>query len=383
MLMDCRRILLYNDRYMRFLFVVFLLLMLGVLAASHLFIYATLVRFFAVASPSVKKLLAGAITFLASSFFFASLLIHWWENIATRSFYFLTGVWLGLVAVFIALAVVGWPVLLLGEKFSLGLSGRWLGGLIVAVSLLVTGYGIFNAGRPVTRELEVRMNNLPEIWRGKVVVQITDIHLGAVHRPDFIEKVIARVNELKPEMVFITGDYYDGMDGQLDELARPLNDIKAPRGVYFVTGNHETYLGLEAVFAALGKTRVKVLNDETATVDGLSVVGVGYPPFGERKSLTEVLNRLKPSRPAILLYHEPRQIEAAAASGLVDLMLMGHTHDGQVWPIEYISRLIYKKFVYGLYQVGDMIVYTSSGVGTWGPPLRTGNHPEIVAIRLE
>lgn len=368
---------------MRFVFVFFLFLMILVLAASHLFIYAAAVKFFGIESQPVKRLLAAFVGFWGLSFFVASVLIHWRENVFSRGFYFLAGSWLGLAATFISIALVGFAVIFLSQKLGRAMDAKIIGWLAVLVSLIITAYGISNAARPQVKELAVKLDGLPENWRGKTVVQITDVHLGAVHRERFLSDIIDKINRLKPEAVLITGDYFDGMDGQLDEFALPLDRIEAAKGIYFVTGNHETYLGLDKVFAALAKTETKILDDEAVTIDGLTLVGISYPRFGQRKKLPEVLAGLNPSRPAILLYHEPRQIAAVARSGLVDLMLMGHTHDGQFWPIQHISRLIYGKFVSGLYQTGDLASYTSTGVGTWGPPLRTGNRPEIVAIKLE
>lgn len=368
---------------MRFIFIFFLLLMLSILAASHIFVYATLVRFFAVDSVANRKIIASLVIFFGLSFFLSSLIIHWWENIISRSYYFVAGSWLGFITVFIALSIFGWLILGLSERTGLVINEKIIGVVIVVLSVFISAYGIYSAGRPEVNELRIKIDNLPAGWQGKTIVQISDVHLGAIHRPDFIEKITAKINQLKPEAVFITGDYYDGMDGQLEELAKPLDDLEAPKGIYFVTGNHETYLGLDLVFAALNKTKIKILNDEKVTLDGLTVTGVSYAPFNETKRVAETVKKIAPEKPSILLYHEPRQIESIAETNLVDLMLSGHTHNGQIWPIKYISRLIYKKYTNGLQQIGKMSVYTSSGVGTWGPPMRTAAQPEIVAITLE
>ena len=120
-------------------------------------------------------------------------------------------------------------------------------------------------------------------------------------------------------------------------------------------------------------------------VNGLQIVGISYPERGFSKDLAEVTRKISgfnPRVPSILLYHNPTQIAQAKALG-ISLQLSGHTHKGQIFPIQFISRLIYKKYYNGLHVEGDYTIYTSSGAGTWGPTMRAGNHPEIAVIHLE
>jgi hypothetical protein len=369
---------------MRLIFVVFFAAALALLLASHFYIYLSLVRLFSIESLLIKRILGVALVLLAAGFFVASALIHYWENWFSRGLYFVAGGWMGLLMSLLIFISAAWLIIVLAEKLDLFSARQLIGILVLIISFALTGYGIWNGLNPVIREFSVKIKDLPLEWRGKTIVQLTDVHLGAVNGAAFIKKITAQVNALGAEAVFITGDYFDGMDGRLDSLAEPLNELTAPRGVYYITGNHETYLGLKEVFTALSKTKVRVLNDESVDLAGLTLVGVEYPgDFDQKKDIPALLARLGVKRPSILLYHEPRQIEAIAASGLVDLMLTGHTHNGQVWPVKYISRLVYGIYVTGLHRIGDFTEYTSVGTGTWGPPLRTGNRPEIVVITLD
>jgi hypothetical protein len=369
---------------MRLIFIVFFLAMLAILLAGHLYVYLSLIRFFSLAAPLAKRSLGIILVLLSASFFVASILIHYWENWFSRGLYFLSGSWLGMLMSLLIFITAAWLVIVLAERFGLPPARLAIGIVALVLSFALTGYGIWNGLTPVVKELKVKINNLPAEWQGKKIVQLSDVHLGAVNGSAFIKKIVSQVNALKPEAVFITGDFFDGMDGRLDSLAEPLNELEAPRGIFYITGNHETYLGLKSVFEALGKTKAQVLNDQSVNLSGLTLVGVEYPSdFNQKKNIPELLGRLNVKRPSILLYHEPRQIKEIAASGLVDLMLAGHSHDGQVWPVKYISRLVYGVYVTGLHQIGDFTEYTSVGTGTWGPPLRTGNRPEIVAITLE
>jgi hypothetical protein len=255
----------------------------------------------------------------------------------------------------------------------------------VALAGLYSAYGIWNAYHPRVRNLAVRIKNLPPAWQGRKVVQLSDAHLGYVLRASFASHLVAMVNAQKPDLVAITGDLFDGVDGKLEDLIAPLNDLRAPLGIYFVTGNHETYLGVERAYAALRTTPVRILADEMMVIDGLQVIGVSYPERGHSKNFAQVFAKLPgfdTALPSILLYHSPAHILEAKAAG-VSLQLSGHAHHGQIFPIQFISRLVYGRYYYGLHAEGDCTLYTSSGAGTWGPTMRTGNHPEIAVIQLE
>ena len=172
---------------------------------------------------------------------------------------------------------------------------------------------------------------------------------------------------------------FDGAGQKFAHLADPINQIKAPLGIYYITGNHETYINIEKALAAIANTAAITLRDELREVDGMQVLGIDYPLPGKPKDMGPVLSKLDKSRPSIVLFHEPKHVDQIKEAG-AGLMLSGHTHKGQVWPFGWITRVIYKKLDYGLHQIGDFNIYTTTGVGTWGPPFRTGNRPEIIKI---
>jgi hypothetical protein len=248
----------------------------------------------------------------------------------------------------------------------------------VALACLYSAYGVWNAYHPRVRDLTVRIKDLPPAWRGRKVAQLSDVHLGSILRAGFASRLVARVNAENPDLVAITGDLFDGADGKLEELAAPL-------GIYFVTGNHETYLGVERAYAALRTTPVRILADEMVVIDGLQVIGVSYPERGHSRDFAQALAQIPgfdPALPSLLLYHSPTHIAEAKAAG-ISLQLSGHAHHGQLFPIQFISRLVYGRYYHGLHMEGDYTLYASSGAGTWGPTMRTGNRPEIAVIQLE
>lgn len=180
----------------------------------------------------------------------------------------------------------------------------------------------------------------------------------------------------------------------------------AKNAILFVTGNHENYIGLNRALSVLGKTRINILHNEAIDIDGLQIIGISYPGVKEIDEIQGLakLSQNSPSKiPRILLFHTPTSINpgdgdgadrhfatywvpdtsySAARKLAVDLQLSGHTHAGQIFPFGYLTRLLYKNFDYGLRRLNGFSIYTTCGVGTWGPPMRTGNQPEIVVLSL-
>jgi uncharacterized protein len=371
---------------MQILMIFFLIVLaLVIYFGAHYLFYFSFIHFFAITSQTNRGVILGVIIFLSFSFILATLAAHFKECIVTRTLYFLSGFWLGLLVNLLLAAVIGglifWFVGILGYN----ISSILVGCLFFSVALIFSVYGIWNAFEPRIKNIQVTIKNLPAQWKGKNIVQLSDIHLGNIYQAGFLEKIVKMSNDLHPDAVVITGDLFDGMDGNLAKLVGPLNDLQAPDGVYFITGNHETYLGVNEAFAVLKNTKVNILDDAVRNIDGLQLVGISYPQRGQTKDLTETLKKLSnfiSGAPTILLYHSPTFIQEAKDAG-VNLQLSGHTHLGQLFPFNVITYLVYGGYDYGLHIEGDYSIYTTNGLGTWGPAMRTGNVPEIVNITLK
>ena len=230
----------------------------------------------------------------------------------------------------------------------------------------------------------MRLANLPLAWRGRKVALISDVHLGHVRNGSFLRRMVAKILSEDPDAIFIAGDLYDGTAIDAQRAAEPLNKLTAPHGVYFVAGNHEQFGDDSKYLGAITAAGVRVLSNEKVEADGLQIVGVPYRNATQDTHLASVLEgvRLDRGRASILLTHAPDRPAIAEAAG-ISLQLSGHTHLGQFVPWSWMARRIYGQFVYGLSQIGKMQVFTSSGAGTWGPPLRLGSNPEIVMLELE
>lgn len=362
----------------------FLIIALSILFLGHYFVYFSFVQFFGIDAPQHRAALAAILFLLAVSFIASSILAHWADSFFVRAYYFISSLWLGVGLTLTTTFAFAWVVWAAFRLLRREPTLIWFGAAGVALACIYTAYGIWNAYHPRIVNLTISIKNLPSAWRGKKLVQISDVHLGRILGARFLERIVAKVNAQAPEIIFITGDLFDGTLGHLEELVAPLNALEAPQGVYFITGNHETYLGVERSYAALRTTRARILADEMVIVDGLQVIGISYPERGQSSDFAEKIARLPgfdPNRPAILLYHSPTHIAEAKSAG-ISLQLAGHAHQGQIFPLQPITRLIYGRYYHGLHTEGDYNLYATSGAGTWGPTMRTGNHPEIVVIRL-
>jgi predicted MPP superfamily phosphohydrolase len=209
------------------------------------------------------------------------------------------------------------------------------------------------------------------------------LHLGHVRNGSFLRRMVAKILREEPDAIFIAGDLYDGTAIDAGRAAEPLSELTAPHGVYFVAGNHEQFGDDSKYLRAISAAGVRVLSSEKVEVDGLQILGVPYRNAGGGK-LASALDSmgLDRGRASILLVHAPDHPEIAEAAG-VSLQLSGHTHLGQFVPWSWMARRVYRQFVYGLSRIGKMQVFTSSGAGTWGPPLRLGSNPEIVMLQFE
>jgi uncharacterized protein len=363
---------------------VFLAVVQSILFASHWFVYKTWMAFRAAPDPQGLSALAIAFAILAVTFPAASLLAWRYSNVFARVYYKAAAVWLGFFSFLVLAAIASW--ILFGV---VQLSGSHWDRQSIALSLfglatIASVYGLVNSAMVRVKRLTVNLPNLPAAWQGRVAALVTDMHLGHVRGGPFAKRIVRMLGRYRPDIVMIGGDLYDGTAADARKLAEPLGDLSIPWGIYFITGNHEEFSDSTKYLDAVQKSGVRVLNNEKVDVDGLQIVGVHYRDAAQPERLRGILRRaeLDANRASILLTHAPNQLWIAAEEK-IGLQLSGHTHGGQFFPFTWITSRIYGRFVYGLQRLENMLVYTSCGAGTWGPPMRVGTRPEIVLIRLE
>lgn len=367
---------------MKIQMVLFVLAALLILLAGHALLYFSLVKFLVISSVAVKKILVITLGILSSSFLITIILVYWHGNVVFDSLYYLASAWLGLMLYLFFATVATWIIFLIIRILGLSVSLRFIFSLFISAAVVYSVYGLWNAQHPLEKTIHVLIPDLPASWQGRTAVQISDIHLGAIHKGDFFRKLTERIKVINPDIIFITGDLMDSGSRDIYDYASSLNELKPPLGIYFITGNHETYLSLDKALVDLRKFNMTILRDEMVTVDGVQLVGIDYPQTGQIKDVSLVLNKFNRTGPSIVLFHEPSQLGKFEAWG-ANLLLAGHTHVGQLWPLGYITRKVFQGNDYGLHTYNNFSVYTTSGVGTWGPPLRTGNRPEYVVIKFQ
>ncbi|MFZ4499938.1 MAG: metallophosphoesterase [Minisyncoccia bacterium] len=258
--------------------------------------------------------------------------------------------------------------------------------VFLSISLLFGITGLIQSRYITTVEYAVTLPNLPEEWNGKRAVLVADTHFGLVNHVGFSDKVVNNILALNPDLVLNAGDFYDGPKIETAPITASWKRLADTIPVFYAPGNHEAYGDYEAFVHSVRDAGVTVLDNKLIEHKGVQIAGITYYGTDEEskvaaKSALENLS-LNKAMAAILINHPPTSLAEAETAG-VNLMVSGHTHNGQFWPMTYVVRPIYGIYYYGLNLFNTMQVLTTSGVGTFGPPFRTFNAPELVVITFK
>jgi predicted MPP superfamily phosphohydrolase len=379
----------------------FLLVAMSIVGAAHLYVWLRLV--FAPAWSAPWGALATAFLFLA--WLSIPFTLNWgrrlsppWAALVAWPGY----AWLGssfLLFVSVAavdivrglLAVASWaaqlPPVFAGNELEVARAWATLAGTLGGSLVLCA---LWLGRRVVVRRVVVPLGKLPAALNGMTIVQLSDVHVGPTIGKRFLDRVVDSVNALQPDVVAITGDLVDGSVSRLAPHVAPLARLRARHGVFFVTGNHEYYAGVEEWCTHLGELGVRVLRNERVRIgDGehsFDLAGVDdyagrHFGHGHGADIERALSGRDETRELVLLAHQPRAVVEAERAG-VGLQISGHTHGGQIWPFNYLVRL-QQPVTSGLVRFGRSLIYVSNGTGYWGPPMRLGSPAEITQLVLE
>jgi predicted MPP superfamily phosphohydrolase len=240
------------------------------------------------------------------------------------------------------------------------------GQVMVALVCIIAIYSFVNA-----QMLQVKAIKLPFVRKLRIV-QLTDVHIGAVHGAKYLARIVDMVNNLKPDFILITGDIVSGTvapgSSQLENFGR----LEAP--AYMAPGNHEHYEGMDEIRAALPKN-IEILRDQEIKLDGYSVFGLD---FVEEQGVSGARTIDKKfDRPVIVMAHVPQFLDLPEGS----IILAGHYHAGQIFPLNWVGGWFIKQFK-GIYTEKGVTLYISPGTATWGPPMRFGSRNEITMLEL-
>ncbi|ROL60733.1 metallophosphoesterase [Bacteroidetes/Chlorobi group bacterium MS-B_bin-24] len=258
----------------------------------------------------------------------------------------------------------------------------------VLLSILVLGiFGYIHRSSIKVKEINIEVNNRGKEYR---ILFFSDLHISVINNHKFLETLVDKVNRLEPDVVLIGGDIVDEKPEKLEEygLTEKFKDLRAKFGIFAITGNHEYINGAEKIIGFIeGNYNIKFLRDTSVLIDNSFYI-VGREDRSSkvfsrrnRKNLAEILKDIPQNAPKILLDHQPFNLDEATIFDF-DLQLSGHTHNGQIFPLNLITNLLYE-VSWGYKRKGKTHIYVSSGVGTWGPPVKIGSDAEIVLIRFK
>lgn len=374
----------------------------------HYFLFFSWTRFFNIHSSPVKLGLSLIMFFLSITFILSSIFIHISNNPFTRAYYLFSGTWLGLMSFLLIMTAFIW--LLKGGLWFLpnNLPAKAiiqnLSYFLYGIAIIYTGFCHYQFYKVEVNSIEVPIKNLPQQWQGKKIMHLSDLHLGGAKGLKFLKTLVPLVNDQNADLILITGDLFDGATNSQGKYIPYLNNFKAKQGIFFTSGNHEIYSGVEKSRNSIKNSKIILLDNKAIVIDGLQILGISYPEFKnttafdfkDPKTFTKNL-------PTILLYHTPTSIKANgetlpevrssdylapdttfsfAIDNGISLQLSGHTHAGQFFPFTWVAKKVFKGLHYGLHKIDDFYINISSGTGSWGPPLRSGHLSEIVVITL-
>jgi predicted MPP superfamily phosphohydrolase len=331
---------------------------------------------------------------LASTFILGKILERNNSTIFTDILNIIGGFWMGfMLYAFLLLIIsdIALPVLRLSGIITVEnvpFLKKWSFLITLAISFVLITGGFINAIIPVVRKYDIVIDKSAGDLKNLRIAAVSDIHLGSIIRKRSIKKLSGMLQKSNPDIVFLLGDIVDGEIGPVlrDDLLKYFTCPKCKDGLLAITGNHEFIGGASITIPYIEKNGIRILKDEVVTLDGgIQIIGRidrdGYRfDRKERLPLGDLMKQVDQTKPIILLDHQPLKLYETEKAG-VDLQLSGHTHNGQMWPLNYITRMIYE-VSYGYKRKGNSQIIVSSGFGIWGPRIRSGSRSEVLLINI-
>ncbi len=360
----------------------FLSVALLVYASMHLYALGKVWRAFPHSRLLALALVAAGIALTFSPFLVSLIEMQGWRDV-TAGAAWVTYTWMGYLVLFFCVGVLAdlFRALAAILKVKWPLSEFTAFRTVALLSLALLGYGLMEAHQLSVERIDI---STPKLASGRVTIaQISDLHLGTMAGERFLDRIVARLQEIKPDIVVATGDIVEGHGGDLDALAPRFRSYVPPLGAYAVIGNHENHGGAENALRFLHGAGFTVLRGESARAGGIVLAGIddsralvtGLQP---RPDMRKLLASLPARDYVVLLKHQPVVDDAIP----FDLQLSGHIHGGQIFPLVFLTQLIYGANA-GLTRLADgRLLYVSRGAGTWGPPIRVFAPPQITLVTI-
>ncbi|NLF38480.1 metallophosphoesterase [bacterium] len=363
---------------------IFIAVALSVWTLMHLYVYMRVATVPCAVAHVPRRVLAVAMMALWACYPLGRILgargMHW----IARPFEFAGAIWLGalflLLSALFAVDVVTLGGYLLPKIAPVARGWAALAACVLSVAAVTQGLR-----QPVVREYQIALRGLPPERDGLVLAVLSDLHLGSLIGERWIARLVGRVNAMHADAVLLVGDVVDGHVDHVEDLLHVLQELRAPLGVWAVTGNHEYYAGADRCVRLFEDAGYAVLRDRCAEV-APGLVFAGVDDLAARREMgipIDPFSAMLSNRPrgaVVLLSHTPARIASAASAG-AGLMLSGHTHNGQLWPFNFIVRLVYR-YIGGMHMIDKMPLIICRGTGTWGPRMRLWRPSEFLRITL-
>ena len=368
-------------------FMIFLLSFLTIFLGVNIYVPARIsyyLHFYSSHTKLIYLFFLGA-AFLSIAGF---LLEQKFSSTYTQWGYVIGSVWLGfLLYIFITLFFIDcfkFLFSIFGSDYSMALRTRYYaaGVILIAITLLLIG-GFINARRPVIVNKKITIEKPLRNVQNLRVVVASDLHFGAIIGKSYEKKFTEMVSQLQPDIVFLCGDIIDGNVTPVIRkgIGSHIKNLQPPLGVFAVTGNHEYIGDILKSKEFYQSINIPIIKDCLVVLDnGLQIIGRKDAHSFTQLPLDSLMEKANLEYPIVVLNHQPHHLQQAADLG-VDLHLSGHTHHGQLWPFNYITQALFD-ISWGYKKINNSHFYVSSGFGTWGPPFRIGNKPEVLCMDI-
>jgi len=373
-------------------YIIFFAIVFSIYGLINIYVYYRGISLISLDSTA-RSIFFFSFLFLSLSFVIGRTLERVWLSPVSFAFTWIGSFWLAAMAYFFMIFLLFDIIKLINHFFHFtpsfissnpDLFRRYVFIVVVSFVGLILIAGHLNAVFPRIKRIPITISKPVAFDSPLHIVVASDIHLGTIIGPRREKRLVDKINSLKPDLVLFAGDVVDEDLGPVlhQNVGKELAKIRAKHGVFSITGNHEYIGGVNNAVEFLTKYGITVLRDSISKVlDELYIVGRedhDQRRFGGhgKKPLNELLKNIDMAKPVIVMDHQPVNLNESVESK-VDLHLSGHTHHGQIWPFNLITKKIYQ-ISWGYEKRGETHLYVSSGFGTWGPPVRLGSYPEIV-----
>ncbi len=362
----------------KILVIFFFLGILGVYVFANFLVFKDLIFIFKIERENLKIILGVFVLVSGLSFFVYSLAVKF---IRLEFLHYYSSVWMGFITISFPFFLLIYLLKVLKFPYF-----DKLGIILLIFIIILIAFSIKNGlKQPHIKIVEIKYPHLPKALDGYKIAHLSDLHLGSIKAKNWSKKIVNTVNSLKPDIILITGDLIDRGASHIKESFYELKKLKAKDGVFAVTGNHEFYSSYQLFVKLLKNTGIKRLKNECFKVNPyLELIGMDDPELmaflNEKIKLDEITKNCSKESFKIFLYHRPENFDKAINCG-INLQLSGHTHRGQIFPINLIVSAVYR-YSYGLFKNSGAYIYTTSGISTWGPPMRLFSENELPLIIL-